>query len=98
MGKRIVALALVGWGAIVALAWYLANKRIQLCPYDTYGPYEKDSACVIRIIAQRDYILTVGLTVALVFLILSTVAWAFGKQAIRNVWRAQSQSRVLEDR
>ena len=59
--KRIVGRALAGWAAIVALAWWLANKRILIC--------EWERACMVRTVASRDAVLTGGLTVALVGLI-----------------------------
>lgn len=62
--KRIITLGLIGWTAIVALAWWLADRRIGACRYDSGG------ACELRATAARDIVLTGGLTVALVALLL----------------------------
>lgn len=51
------------WAAIVALAWWLADRRIQLCGY-------AENACILRATATRDDILVRGLSFALAALLL----------------------------
>lgn len=58
--KWIVALGLAGWAGVVALGWKLADERLgALCHY-------RAEHCDPKLIAQRDAVLTNGLTVALV--------------------------------
>jgi hypothetical protein len=64
--KWIGGIALTGWGAIVWLAWWLADQRLQRC-----GGYAwTGEPCHMRAAAARDAVLTHGLTVALVALLL----------------------------
>ena len=53
MTRRIVTVALLAWAGIIALAWWLAQARIDICRYDP--------PCVIRTTAARDYVLIAGL-------------------------------------
>jgi hypothetical protein len=68
MGGRIIALGLVGWSGIIALAWWLADQRIDLCDYD-------ESGCVVRTTAARDFVLVFGLSVALIVMIGAAFVW-----------------------
>ncbi len=68
MGYRIIAAGLLGWAGIVAVAWHLADKRIGLC-------YELDTKCIIATTADRDFILSLGLSVALIAMIWVAVTW-----------------------
>lgn len=67
--RRILSAAIVGWAAIVALAWWLANGRIAIC-------YATEDACKLRATATRDDILVRGLGFALAALLLFFVARA----------------------
>lgn len=58
--RRTAIVGLTGWSAIVALSWWLADRRILLCHY------EESAGCAVRATATRDAVLTNGLTVALV--------------------------------
>ena len=51
--KKNSIVAGTAWAAIVALAWWLANKRIAIC-----GDYE--NACALRATATRDNVLVWG--------------------------------------
>lgn len=89
MGRIIVGTALAGWAAIVGIAWHLADKRIEQC-----GRYIPDRDCVIRLTTQRDYVLSVGLTVALAFVVAALCVFAIikARQGVRpiepvKVWR-----------
>lgn len=57
--KWIITAGLAGWAGIVALAWNMADHRIARC-------YYLENDCIIRAAANRDAVLTGGLTVALV--------------------------------
>ena len=58
--KWIVLAGFTGWAAIVALAWWLADRRLgSMCQ-------RLEQYCNPALVAQRDAILTGGLTVALV--------------------------------
>ena len=61
--KRIALVGFTGWAGIVWLAWTLADARLgPLCRY-------RQLECNARLVAQRDAVLTNGLTVALVGLL-----------------------------
>lgn len=76
MLKFIMASALIGWGAILSLAWWLANSRIAICSYA--------DACVLRATATRDHILTNGLTVSLIGAVVLAIAWPAIKAEYKN--------------
>lgn len=59
--RWIAAMALTGWGGIVALAWWLADRRIAAC-------YPMDSGCIERAHISRDAVLIWGPSVALAML------------------------------
>jgi len=88
--KRIVAGGLLGWAGIVALGWWLAQQRIELCPG---WPDYADKACVIRATAARDAVLTGGLTVALVGLLLVVAVKAILRRPRANM--AQSAGEAM---
>lgn len=69
MGYRIIGAGLAGWAGIVALAWRMADKRIGLCS-------DLDRDCEIATTASRDFVLTAGLTVALVVIVTAALIWA----------------------
>lgn len=73
--KRIIAGALAGWVGIVATGWVMADDRIQLCSHDWSGRID-DPACLIRTTAARDYVLTSGLTIALIGAVVAAFAWS----------------------
>jgi hypothetical protein len=75
MGRIIVATGLGGIALITALSWHLANGRIGT----TCGSFVPDRDCVGRLTAQRDFILTAGLAVALAFVIASLCVFAILK-------------------
>lgn len=79
MFRIIVATALTGWAAIVGIAWQSADRRIENCTLAGVT----DSDCVIRLSAQRDFILTVGLAVALAFVVAAMIVFAVN-QARKN--------------
>lgn len=56
--KRVLGLGFAGWASIVALAWWLADRRIAIC-------YHADDGCILRATASRDAVLTSGLTIGL---------------------------------
>lgn len=56
--KRIICSGFAGWASIVALTWWLADRRIALCGYGEAG-------CRVRAAAARDAVLTNGLTIGL---------------------------------
>ena len=66
--NRIAIGALAGWSAIVGLAWWLADRRIDVCLYS-------DERCKPALLAARDNVLIHGLTVALVGIVGLTL-WA----------------------
>ena len=71
MGRRIVALALTGWSGIIALAWWLADRRIEIC-----GDRMYNRDCIIEAAAARDTVLIAGLSVALAVLIVAALVGA----------------------
>ena len=87
MVKRIVAGGFIGWAGIVALAWWLAHWRIEMCRFE--------SNCVIRTTAARDHILTSGLTVALIGAVLAAVTWSVIR-ARNGDWQTSIPMRPLQ--
>lgn len=85
--KWIVSLGLTGWAGIVALAWRLADDRLgALCHY-------RAEHCDARLVAQRDAVLTNGLTVALVALLgLALAGWLRKERLKAQVQHAASQA------
>lgn len=84
MRKTIIfALALAAWGFIVRLSYQMAQARIKLC----YGADD----CDIRAAAARDYVLTVGLTVALVASIIAALLWTRTLPSLPSQWRRPSK-------
>lgn len=81
--KWIVIAGLAGWAGIVWLAWTLANERIGLgCAYTHCDP---------KLIAQRDAVLTNGLTVALVALIAVAVLALVRSERLKRGGANQAQ-------
>lgn len=78
--RRIIALASTGWAAIVALAWWLADRRLAEC-----HPY--NSECQQAAMSARDYVLIAGLSVAFV----AFLAVMFAAQLAR---RRQASGRI----
>jgi hypothetical protein len=71
--KRIAIGGLVGWSGIVALAWWLADRRIELCRYSS------GYTCELRATAARDDVLIWGLTVALAAILLFAAAARYAR-------------------
>lgn len=57
MPRIIVTMAALGWAAILGLAWWLADSRIELCNYR--------QACIIDATETRDNVLVIGLAIGL---------------------------------
>lgn len=74
MGRIIVAAGLGGWLAIVAMAYRMADNRIGVACGSI--PSLQDPQCLASMQAKRDAILTVGLAVALAFIIISMIVFA----------------------
>jgi hypothetical protein len=75
MTKRIIALvALIGWAAITALAWYLADARIDLCAPRRDASYARE--CILAATAARDTLLIICLSVGLGLSLLALLASA----------------------
>lgn len=55
------------WAAIVALAWWLADARIEICG-------DHDMPCVLRATATRDNVLLWGGSIALALFVLLALA------------------------
>lgn len=89
MIKRIIAGGLVGWAGIVALAWWLAQMRIEICDK---ASATAEASCAVRATAARDHVLTSGLTVALIGAVVAAFAWS----VIRS--RNGNQRAVIEAR
>ena len=66
--RRIALYGLAGWSGIVALAWWLADSRIEICRHSS------GYTCELRATAARDEGLFWGLAVALVAILLFAVA------------------------
>lgn len=72
------AARLLGWSAIVGLGWKLANDRLgAMCHY-------RAEYCDPKLVAQRDAVLTNGLTVALVALIALALAGWLRRERLRT--------------
>lgn len=84
MLKRVAAGALIGWAAIVGLAWWLASERIALCGKS----WEATTSCVIRATAARDsaliWGLSIGLAAAIIFALILARRYGWGS------WRPSS--------
>ena len=93
MGKRIVAFALTGWAAIIALAWWLADQRIGLCKAMTYSA---ETRCQVAATAARDFILIFGLTAALVFLVIVAALWARRSGRLSQWSLSATRERLLD--
>lgn len=74
--RRAILAGAAGWAAIMALAWWMAARRIALCPWEmgAGGISAQDAGCLIRTTATRDASLVGGLVVLLVLLILAAAA------------------------
>lgn len=76
--KWIVTLGLLGWAGIVALGWKLADERLgSLCHF-------MPQRCDPKLVAQRDAVLTNGLTVALVALLALALAVWVRKERLKD--------------
>lgn len=84
MGKRVLFVALLGWGFILGLAWKLADKRIDLCG----SSLVIDRKCMIAAAETRDNLLAAGLTVALIAVCLSLLVSARRARTSPGGWRA----------
>lgn len=58
-----VGVTLTAWATLVALAWWLADRRIEICGYG-------EEACALRATAARDDILVKGLGIGIAALFL----------------------------
>lgn len=88
MLKRVAVIAFVGWAGILALAWWLADRRIAFC-HDT-DSYTAQANCLVRATAARDSALILGLSVGLVgAILLSLVATRFSSRSDRFARGAQ---------
>lgn len=75
--KWIVLAGFAGWAGIVGLAWWLADRRLGgMCHW-------REEYCNPALIAQRDGILTGGLTIALIAALLIAVAVVRSKRLNR---------------
>ncbi|MBV1687445.1 hypothetical protein KRR38_07080 [Novosphingobium sp. G106] len=74
--RRIVFAGLAGCSAITALAWWLANRRIQLCRNS------EGYVCALRATEARDSILVWGLATMLLAVLASAVAFQYGRSAV----------------
>ena len=85
--KWIVTLGLFGWAGIVALGWKLADARLgSLC-------HDMPHRCDPKLVAQRDAVLTNGLTVALVALLaLALAGWLRRERLKAPAPRAANQA------
>ena len=65
--RRAILAGAAGWAAIMALAWWMAARRIALCPWEmgAGGISAQDAGCLIRTTATRDASLVGGLVVLL---------------------------------
>lgn len=77
MGSRIIGAGLLGWGAIIALAWWLADRRIEICDY-------VDEPCRIATTADRDFVLAFGLSVALAVIVGAALVHARRSQRLSH--------------
>ena len=80
--KWIAAGLLAGWTGIVALAWYLADRRIWLCTNDVWP--DTQSPCFTRATATRDAVLIWGPAIGLVGL--AWLAIELRRDWIRAPW------------
>ena len=71
--KWIAVGLMAGWTGIVALAWYLADRRIWLCTNDVWP--DKQSPCFTRATATRDAVLIWGPAVGLALLVGIALLW-----------------------
>lgn len=65
--KWIALGVLTGWTALVALAWWLADRRIALC-------YRLETDCIVRATTSRDNVLLWGPAVGLALLVALALA------------------------
>jgi len=73
--KRPLLTAITGWAGIVALAWWLADRRIGICSgISIYSAEVSHTNCIARATAARDSILIYGLSIGLVAAIVLSVA------------------------
>lgn len=75
--KQIVYGVSAAWIAIVALAWWLAERRIHLCDYG-------DTACAIRTTAARDSVLLWGPAVPLGVFVVLVLAGVVRTQRLKS--------------
>ncbi|MCL6684468.1 hypothetical protein [Sphingomonas alba] len=78
--------ALMGWAGIVALSWWLAERRIEIC--------DDSASCVIRATAARDNALIWGLIIALVGAVLFSLLCS-RQGAPGSTWKAHGQAYLL---
>jgi hypothetical protein len=90
MVGRILALGLLGWSGIIALAWWLADQRIALCGYGEHS-------CVVRATGTRDFVLVSGLTVTLVVTIAAALLWARRGRPFSFNWSKKPGDRASLD-
>ncbi|HET6940576.1 MAG TPA: hypothetical protein VFH89_00290 [Sphingomicrobium sp.] len=76
MRRIIFIVATSGWAGIVALAWWLAGRRIELCSY-------LDNDCELRATADRDYVLIAGLSIGLCLALLALLVTARLNRRVR---------------
>jgi hypothetical protein len=73
-----------------ALAWWLADQRIDLCDYG-------ESGCVVRTTEARDFVLVFGLSVALVVMVGAAFVWMRRGGSISLNWPRVGRIPAVED-
>ena len=72
--RRVIIAGLIGWSATVALAWWLADRRLDRC----YSQFE----CSRHAMAVRDNVLIWGPGIAVAYLVAAGLAGLLGNDRL----------------